>query len=107
MLVSSCACPLSLLGVTACVMLIFASVSVILTAAIFLGGYWYVRNYTMFDNPFYPTDFRICGKLYFGDGLRHGAQQGAFKPESVSQNFKDLMIDTVKPGFLFHNQDVQ
>lgn len=77
---------------------IFASVSVILTAAIFLGGYWYVRNYTMFDNPFYPTDFRICGKLYFGDGLRHGGQQGTFKLESISLNFKDLTNKIFDPA---------
>lgn len=77
---------------------IFVSASVILIAAIFLGGYWYVRNYTMFDNPFYPTDFRICGKLYFGDGLRHGGQQGTFKLESISLNFKDLTNKIFDPA---------
>ena len=34
----------------------------------FLALYWYVRNYVVFDNPFYPADFRLFGHLIFGTG---------------------------------------
>lgn len=46
----------------------------LLTTALILGVYWYVRNYWLFDNPFYPADFRLFGQLIFGDG-HGGAQQ--------------------------------
>jgi len=62
----------------------------VLAASLFLGTYWYARNYLMFDNPFHPTDFRIFGHLVFGDGHGQG-QQGAFKWNSIVLNFQDLI----------------
>lgn len=62
----------------------------LLTAALILGAYWYVRNYWMFENPFYPVDFRLFGHSIFGDG-QGGAQQGTFLWESLRRNFQDLL----------------
>lgn len=61
----------------------------LLTAALILGTYWYIRNYMVFENPFYPADFRLFGHLVFGDGHAY-AQQGTFKWESLLRNFLDL-----------------
>ena len=49
----------------------------------------------------HPLQARTGGEVYL---LRELLIRNAAIP---AQNFKDLMIDTVKPGFLFHNQDVQ
>lgn len=67
----------------------------ILTVSLFLGSYWYVRNYVMFDNPFYPTDFRIFGQLVFGDGRGGQLQQGSFNWNSILLNFKDLIQNKI------------
>jgi hypothetical protein len=61
----------------------------LLVAALILGGYWYVRNYYIFENPFYPADFRLFGRLVFGDGQAN-FQQGTFRWESLLKNFLDL-----------------
>lgn len=44
--------------------------------------YWYLRNYIAFDNPFYPVDFHLFGRIIFGDGIG-GGQQGTFKASSL------------------------
>jgi hypothetical protein len=67
----------------------FLGVCFLLTAALILGAYWYVRNYWIFENPFYPVDFRLFGHLVFGDG-QGGGQQGTFRWESLLRNFLDL-----------------
>ena len=53
--------------------------------------YWYLRNYIIFDNPFYPVDFRFLGHLIFGDGSG-GGQQGTFKIVSLFATLKSLFF---------------
>jgi hypothetical protein len=67
----------------------FLGACFLLTAALILGSYWYIRNYWIFENPFYPVDFRLFGHLVFGDG-QGGGQQGSFRWESLLRNFLDL-----------------
>lgn len=63
----------------------------LMTAAVVLGGYWYVRNWAVFGNPFYPADFRVGAAVVFGDG--HGAyQQGGFKLGSLLANLRELYL---------------
>lgn len=66
----------------------------VLSSSIFLGIYWYARNYLMFGNPFYPTDFRMLGYLVFGDGYGQG-QQGAFKWDSMLISFQALIQNKI------------
>jgi len=40
----------------------------LLASSLFIGLYWYARNFAVFDNPFHPTDFRIGDHLIFGTG---------------------------------------
>jgi hypothetical protein len=68
----------------------FAVMAFLVAASVLLGSYWYVRNDMIFDNPFYPTDFRLFGHLVFGDGHGEG-QQGAFRWESIQMSFYDLV----------------
>jgi hypothetical protein len=67
----------------------FLGACFLLTAALILCTYWYVRNYWIFENPFYPMDFRLFGHVIFGDG-QGNLQQGAFRWESLLRNFLDL-----------------
>jgi hypothetical protein len=67
----------------------FLSACLLLSAALILSVYWYVRNYCLFENPFYPMDFRLFGRLIFGDGQGVG-QQGTFQWESLLRNLQDL-----------------
>jgi hypothetical protein len=78
----------------------------LLTTALILGVYWYVRNYWLFDNPFYPADFRLFGQLIFGDG-QGGAQQGSFRWESLLRNFLDLAGKKIFDPFGPYDPDVE
>jgi len=60
------------------------------TIGIVLGGFWYGRNYLLFDNPFYPTDFELFGRLIFGTGSG-GGQQGGFSLASLTGDLRMLV----------------
>lgn len=65
------------------------AVAVVLLLALGLGSYWYLRNWVLFHNPFHPTDFKLFGRLVFGDG--HGAgQQGGFRLASAVETLRQL-----------------
>lgn len=66
--------------------------------ALSMTGFWYVRNYILFSNPFYPTDFSLFGHLVFGTG--HGlGQQGTFKLSSIigslNETFAERIFDRI------------
>lgn len=70
----------------------------LILSSVFLGSYWYVRNYIVFDNPVHPTDFRIAGHLIFGtgDAVQFGpGQRGSASVESLWQNSKSLITDKI------------
>lgn len=41
--------------------------TLLVSSSLFLGGYWYVRNYVAFGNPFHPTSFRIGDYVITGE----------------------------------------
>ena len=60
----------------------------------FLAFYWYVRNYVVFDNPFYPADFRLFGHLIFGTGNPPNpgiSAQPSFSLHSMWANTRNLV----------------
>jgi hypothetical protein len=61
----------------------------LVSAGLVVGGYWYVRNYIVFGNPFYPTDFFLFGQLIFGTGEGLG-QQGTFSLSGLLRSLRDL-----------------
>jgi hypothetical protein len=68
--------------------------------AIGLGSYFYLRNAFVFGNPLHPTDFRLFGRLIFGDG--HGmGQQGTFSLSSVSASLSALLTNRIFDGKAF------
>ena len=57
-----------------------------------LAFYWYVRNYIIFDNPFYPADFKLFGHLIFGTGAAPDpgtSAQPSFSFHSMWQNARN------------------
>lgn len=68
---------------------VILSLSALFVIAMLPATYWYLRNYLIFDNPFYPVDFRLFGHLIFGDGTG-GGQQGTFKIVSLLATIKSL-----------------
>ena len=59
-----------------------------------LAFYWYVRNYVVFENPFYPADFRLFGHLIFGSGNPPNpgiSAQSSFSLHSMWQNTRHLV----------------
>ena len=71
-----------------------AALLFLLFFSLLLGGYWYVRNFVLFDNPFYPVSFHLFGHLVFGDG-GGGGQQGSFQLSSLLLNFQDLVTKKI------------
>jgi hypothetical protein len=49
---------------------------------ILLGGYWYIKNWIVYDNPVYPMEISILGKTIF-KGLYRGIIEPA--PEIISK----------------------
>lgn len=62
--------------------------SIVVLTGVSLGGYWCFRNYLMFENPFYPAEFNIFGRLIF-EG-QNCAQQGSFQLPSLVKNISEL-----------------
>ena len=65
--------------------------------SLFLGSYWYIRNWIVFANPFHPTDFRIGAHLIFGtgDAVQFGpGQRGSASLTGMWENLRSLV--TVK-----------
>ena len=59
-----------------------------------MTGFWYVRNYMLFSNPFHPTDFSLFGHLIFGTG--HGlGQQGTFKLSSMVIGLNEIFTERI------------
>ena len=59
-----------------------------------LAIYWYARNYVVFENPFYPADFRFFGRLIFGTGAQpdpHTSAQPFFSLHSMWDNARNLV----------------
>ena len=66
----------------------------LLLASGVLALYWYVRNYVVFDNPFYPADFRLFGHLIFGTGNPPNpgiSAQPSFSFHSMWANTRNLV----------------
>lgn len=62
--------------------------------ALTMTGFWYVRNYILFSNPFHPVDFSLFGHLIFGTG--HGwGQQGTFQLSSMVSGLKELVTERI------------
>ena len=78
-----------------------------LYAALLLGSglltfYWYVRNYAIFDNPFYPADFKLFGHLIFGSGAPPDpgtSAQSSFSFHSMWQNARNLVTFKILDQF--------
>ena len=59
-----------------------------------MTGFWYVRNYMLFSNPFHPTSFSLFGHLIFGTG--HGlGQQGTFKLSSMVSGLNEIFTERI------------
>jgi len=62
--------------------------------ALSMTSFWYVRNYILFSNPFFPTDFSLFGHLIFGTG--HGlGQQGTFELSSMINGLKEVFSERI------------
>ena len=72
----------------------YTAALMIVGISMFLCFYWYFRNYLLFKNPFYPTDFSLFGQLVFGDGHGHG-QQGSFQWKSIYLSIRSLIEDKI------------
>ncbi|MBI1930159.1 glycosyltransferase family 39 protein, partial [Candidatus Poribacteria bacterium] len=70
-----------------------------------IGGYWFIRNFIRFDNPFYPTDLRLFGHLIFGTGEGHG-QQGAFSLTSLVKSVEMLIGEKIYDSRGPYNADL-
>ncbi len=67
-----------------------------------LTFYWYVRNYVIFDNPFYPADFKLFGHLIFGSGAAPDpgtSAQSSFSFHSMWQNARNLVTYKILDQF--------
>ena len=67
-----------------------------------LAFYWYVRNYVIFDNPFYPADFKLFGHLIFGTGATPDpgtSAQPSFSFHSMWQNAQNLVTFKILDQF--------
>ena len=67
-----------------------------------LTFYWYVRNYIIFDNPFYPADFKLFGHLIFGTGAAPDpgtSAQPSFSFHSMWQNARNLVTFKILDRF--------
>lgn len=79
----------------------------VLYTCLVLGGvvltfYWYVRNYIIFDNPFYPADFKLFGHLIFGSGAAPDpgtSAQPSFSVHSMWQNARNLVTYKILDQF--------
>lgn len=72
----------------------FLLYSSLLLGSGFLALYWYARNYAVFDNPFYPADFRLFGHLIFGTGNPPNpgiSAQPSFSLHSMWANTRQLV----------------
>jgi hypothetical protein len=66
----------------------------LIVSSLFLGSYWYVRNWIVFANPVHPTDFRIGDHLIFGTGnaVQFGpGQRGSASISGLLENLKSLV----------------
>lgn len=77
----------------------------IVLLALLLGGYWYLRNWVQFNNPFYPSSFRVADHLLAGSGAG-GGQQGAFTLDAVAANWKMLWQKKIYDGGAPYNPDL-
>jgi len=69
----------------------------LIASSLFLGSYWYIRNWVVFANPFHPTDFRIGDHLIFGtgDAVQFGpGQRGSASLSGMWENLRSFL--TVK-----------
>jgi hypothetical protein len=78
----------------------------IISASCLLGAYWYLRNMAQFNNPFYPADFRIFGRIVTGTG-HGGGQQGSFSICSMVENLKSLSTFKIFDPSLSYNPDLE
>ena len=62
----------------------------LILACALLGFYWYGRNWVLFDNPFFPTNFRIGDHLVFGSEEVPGFQQGQRGSASIRGLWRNL-----------------
>ena len=66
----------------------------LIASSLFLGSYWYLRNWIVFANPFHPTDFRIGDHLIFGtgDAVQFGpGQRGSASLTGMWENLRSLV----------------
>jgi len=77
----------------------FFTAILLIMASGLLGGYWYIRNWVIFDNPFYPVDFSIFGHLIFGTGkskeLFGPTQQGHASLSVMWLNLRAFLTDKI------------
>jgi hypothetical protein len=78
----------------------------ILVSSFILGAYWYLRNLVLFNNPFYPVDFRVFGKIVAGTG-QGGGQQGSFSLYSMGENLKSLATTKIFDSGIPYNPDLE
>ena len=67
-------------------------------SAMFLGSFWYVRNWIVFGNPVHPTDFRIGNHLIFGTGnaVQFGpGQRGSASLIGLKDNLKSFLFERI------------
>ncbi len=66
----------------------------LIISSLFLGSYWYARNFVVFGNPVHPTDFRLGDRLIFGTGnaVQFGpGQRGSASLTGLLENLKSLV----------------
>jgi hypothetical protein len=67
---------------------------ILIVFSLFLGSYWYIRNWVVFANPLHPTDFRIGSHLIFGtgDAVQFGpGQRGSASLAGMWENLRSFV----------------
>jgi len=62
--------------------------AIIITVSSFIGGYWYIRNWFLLGNPFYPSQFKLFGHVIY-QGISY-FQDGIFRLQSLNNNLSSL-----------------
>ena len=71
--------------------------------ALFFGSFWYLRNYCVTGNPFYPLFYSWFGGPYWSRELEKGllAVRYQFGPSKTTAHFLLLPLTFLKEGYLF------
>ncbi len=75
----------------------------LVSAAVLLAGYWFLRNYMLFGNPFYPAEPRVFGEYLFEGDSAGRERQGVFlSPDALRENLHTLVRHRIFDRREFH-----